>query len=231
MRLAAPCVVVVALATAGPGHADEPQSGTVDVASRLFLVGEVPFESEQIPDFLPLSSVPWLRDLTLADPLIEGAVLHIQRPPSPPAWLIGPEGVGANYGNVDGVPEVFRAEGLRAETTPELPGQSFYFRPEASASDFMLRCGDPDLEAATFLFCSLNATYPLDPALLLVARIYYPPPFPELTGRLEPMVARMREIALCLDVTEAPPADPEAALAALLAANPRLQGCGVRFLS
>lgn len=55
------------------------------------------------------------------------------------------------------------------------------------------------------------ASYPRDPAIVLEAVLYFPPPFVELHGRFEPIADRLREIALCLDVTETPPTDPEAA--------------------
>jgi hypothetical protein len=50
------------------------------------------------------------------------------------------------------------------------------------------------------------ASYLRDPAIALEeAVLYFPPPFVELHGRFESIADRLREIALCLDVIEAPP--------------------------
>jgi hypothetical protein len=35
--------------------------------------------------------------------------------------------------------------------------------------------------------------------------LYFPPPLTELHERFEPIADRLREIALCLDVTDSPP--------------------------
>lgn len=202
--------------------------GTVRVASRVFLVGEVPRESEDIPDFLPLTEVEWVNAVVDADPLLgpQGTVLHVRKLPSPPAYLFGEEGIPHLYQSYDAVPEVLRFDGLDVRTSATAPNpQHFVYRPDNSLPDFLLTCSDPDLATGVFDYCEVLATYPLDPVITLKARFYRPTPIAELAPQMPAVAARMREIAFCLDVTVAPPAASEAALEALLVANPTLSGC------
>lgn len=219
-------LAVTSLPIAAAGDVLHP--GTVRVASRVFLVGEVPHESEDIPDFLPLTEVEWVNAVVDADPLLgpQGTVLHVRRLPSPPALLLSDEGVVRNHQSHEAVPEALRFEGLDVRTSATVPDpQIFIYRPDVPVPDFMLDCSDPDLATGAFDYCEVLATYPLDPAITLKARFYHPIAIAELAPQLPAIAARMREIALCLDVTAAPLADSEAALEALLAANPTLSEC------
>lgn len=113
-----------------------------------------------------------------------------------------------------------------------VPPRSFNIRPDGPAPDHMLTCGDAlDLSAGRNVeHRSLDASYPPDPAIMLRITLLRVP-FREVALDAQAIADRLREIALCLDVTETPPADPEAALAALLAANPRLERCEGLLLS
>ncbi len=66
----------------------------------------------------------------------------------------------------------------------------------------------------------VRASEPLDPPIIEGAAPL-PLPFAELSGRFKAVADRIPETTLCPDVTEAPPDDPEAALAAL----PNSSGC------
>lgn len=227
MCLAARFVILAGLALPTLSLAQGLPPGTVTVASRTFLVGEAPSESMAMEDFLPLTEVQWFWDLVQDDPILDGAVIHIEMPPSPPAYHFGPEGVVRDYPDTDRVPDAFRTDGYLSATTDGVVPTQFLFRQDVPKFDFFVTCAidPPLLPPDRFNLCVVRTSYPLDPAIMLKARLYFPPPFAELSGRFEAIADRLREIALCLDVTEAPPTDPKAALTALLAANPNLEDC------
>lgn len=213
--------------------AEEAPPGTVQVASRLFLVGEGLSASDTQEDFLPLTRVPWAWQMIQDDPVLDGAVVHIERKPSPPAYLFSREVLAEQFPDTVRVLDEFRIPGYEVATTDGEVPRWFLFRPDVPEPNFLVTCSTnvPLLPADQPGFCGLSASYPLDPAIMLDVRLYNPPPFAELHGRFKPIADRLREIALCLDVTDAPPQDPQAALAALLAANPTLEGCEDRLSS
>lgn len=215
------------LACPGLCLAGELPPGTVQVGSRLFLTPDLPENYWDNPDFLPLTEMSWAWHMIQEDPVLNGAVVHIERPPSPPAFLFGPEGVPEQFPDTIRVPDTFRIDGYEVATTDGEVARRFLFLPDVSEPDFLVTCTTdvPLLPADQPDFCVLRASYPPDPAIMLQARLYNPPLFDELHPLFEPIADRLREIALCLDVTDTPPADPEAALNALLAANPGLEGC------
>lgn len=225
--------LLLAILLGAAAAAQDAQPGTIRVASRLFLVGEGLSASDTQEDFLPLTRVPWAWQMIQEDPMLDGAVVHIERTPSPPAYLFSRERLAREFPDTVRVPDAFRISGYEVATTDGEVARMFLFRPDVPAPDFLVTCTTnvPLLPTDQPSFCALRASYPPDPAITLLARLYNPPPFAELHGRFEPIADRLRVIALCLDVTDSPPADPEAALAALLAENPRLEGCEDRLSS
>lgn len=221
------------LACPGLCLADEPPPGTVQVASRLFLVGEVPSASDTQEDFLPLTRVRWAWRMIQDDPVLDGAVIQIERKPSPPAFLFSPEGITNQFPDTVRVPDALQIEGYDMATNAGAVAREFLVRPDVPQPDFLVTCAAADdiSEPDRLNLCVLLASYPLDPAITLEAALYFPPPFAVLHERFEPIADRLREVALCLDVTDSPPADPKAALAALLAANPTLEDCEDRLSS
>lgn len=164
------------------------------------------------------------------DPVLDGAVVHIERPPSPPAYLFGPAGVAEQFPDIVRVPDALRIEGYEVATNAGAVDCQLLIRPDVPEPAFLVTCAaahsisEPD----RLNLGILHASYLPDPAVMLEAALYFPPSFAELHGRFEPIADRLREIALCLDVTDSPPADPEAAL---LAENPRLEECEDRLAS
>lgn len=221
-----------AMALARPGLA-EGAGGTVAVASRLFLVGEVPGASTRMEDFLPLTRVPWAWHMIQDDPVLDGAVVHIRQRPSPPAYLFSRERLAHHFPDTARVPEALRIDGYEVATNAGAVARSVLFRPDVPEPDFVVTCeaADDIAKPDDFNLCVVMASYPLDPAMVLEAALYFPLPFAELHPRFELIADRLREIALCLDVTDAPPSDPEEALQVLLAANPTLEGCADRLAS
>lgn len=227
------CLAVLALPA--QGRADEAPPGTVQVASRLFLVGTDPSALASDGDDLSLSFEPWFRSLAQDDPVLEDFIgFQIFQPLSPPAFLLGPDGLPRHFTDRVRVPEAFRIDGYTVITNEggEWP-HDFLFRLDIAEPDFLVNCARDVTRPPTdrFHFCNILATYPHDPTILLEATLFSPPPFAELHGLFAPTMERLREIALCLDVTEAPLTDPDAALADLLKANPLLEGCDNRFSS
>lgn len=60
---------------------------------------------------------------------------------------------------------------------------------------------DPNRQSGRLDFCSIKASYPPDPLISVKVRPYHPKDWDTTRNQLEVMVARMREIAACLDVT------------------------------
>jgi hypothetical protein len=207
-------------------RADEVPPGTLRVASRLFLVVDVPDVPDGGPNGLALSGVHRLRDRLERDPVLDGTYVYIDVPPSPAAWLLGPEGTRRHYGNRDAVPEMYRAPGLVSETSHAEAPAIFHFRPDEPDPDFMASCHlSSDVSSEAFSICFWSAAYPPDPAILLEGTLVNPPPFADLHPRFEDVADRMREIAQCLDVTGEPPRDPVAWLREILREHPDLTGC------
>ena len=232
------------LCVAMPSLAQERPPGLVAVGDRVFLApgqpdrkptGEPPAETAHwMTVDVHLSEMDWFRALLDADPLL-GPVqtkLEVTRLPNPPAYHFSDVNLSDGFGDRDRVPDALRIEGYDVQTRQnDWPVREFIFRPAGPAPEFMLRCNNPGWRTGVFQLCRLMATYPPDPSIMVLAEIYGGRPVQELAPDLPAIVARLRGMAFCLDVTEAPPADPEGALEALLAANPRLDGCEVELSS
>lgn len=239
------CLATLAvLCLALPSLAQERPPGLVAVGDRVFLApgqpdlqptGEPPAVVDPSWPVIHLDEVAPVRDVIKADPLL-GAhwrQVTIGWVPSPPSWYFGDASVMLHYGGHGPVPDELRVDGFDVRTIPgDMPPRSFNIRPDVPAPDYMLKCGDAlDLSAGRNIeHCSLAASYPPDPAIMLRITLLRVP-YREVALDAQAIAGRLRAIAFCLDVTEAPPADPEAALAALLAANPRLERCGGLLLS
>lgn len=244
MKLLRPFAFLAALCLALPGLAQERPSGLVAVGDRLFLApgqpdrqptGEPPVGVHFAGPIVHLDEVVPVRDVVKADPLL-GAhwrQVTIGWVPAPPSSYFGDVSVMRVYGGHGPVPDELRMGGYDVRTVPgEVPPRSFNIRPDGPAPDHMLTCGYAlNLsDGRNIEHCSLHASYPLDPAIILRIELLGVP-FREAALDAQATADRLREIALCLDVTEAPPAEPEAALAALLATNPRLERCEGLLLS
>ncbi len=244
MRVALGVVLLCSFVFPHASLAEERAPGTVAVGSRIFLA---PGQPDRQPTGLPPADAPWMRvavhldemdwlwEVLDADPLLGSYVPQIQilRGTEPPSILFSDDAVMESFGNRESVPDELRLEGYDAQTRfLEGPPREFNFRPDVAAPDYMMRCANytSDPQGGAFEYCALTASYPVDPSIALIAGLFRAP-FPELALDAPALVDRLREIALCLDVTEAPPADPEAALDALLAENPTLEGCANRLSS
>jgi hypothetical protein len=227
-----PCrlfAILAGLCVALPVQAQERPAGLVAVGDRVFLApgqpdrqptGEPPADvAHWMHVEVVFSEMDWFRALLDADPLL-GPVqtkLEVTRLPNPPAYHFSDVNLSDGFGDRDRVPDALRIEGYDVQTRQnDWPVREFIFRPAGPAPEFMLRCNNPGWRTGMFQLCRLMATYPPDPSIMILAEIYGGRPVQELAPDLPAIVARLREMAFCLDVTEAPPADPEDALEALL---------------
>ncbi len=154
-------------------------------------------------NFIPLLDVDWINQVLTADPYLNRIVVHIELWPDAlrNSWpTLEPQHF---YPVVDGIPEAFQVDGMLARAGQE-SFRSILLVPIEDPYDFQVRCSKKSVDVAidTYVFgaCFVRASYPPDPRIVLLARIYQPgvKPF-----HFREIAHRMREIALCLDVTDA----------------------------
>jgi hypothetical protein len=231
MRLMAS--VLAAVNTVFPAVAQD-SPATVEIGTRIFLVGEVPWETKEEPDFLPINGVDWVYEIMQADPVMgpRRVVFYLDGGGSSLTELLSNGWREAHYGNQDLVPEAFRIEGLTVEVhEDDLPTfVSYLILDDDDAPTWKAGCTyryPPD-DRSEFRGCTMMVTYWGDHGLDVGLRIYAPPYLSEVGESFPALAARMVEILTCLDVTNDPPAtDVEARtrLATLRAENPELRGC------
>ncbi len=154
-------------------------------------------------NFIPLLNLDWINQVLTADPYLNRIVVHIELWPDAlrNSWpTLEPQ---HSYPVVDGIPEAFQVDGMLARAGQE-SFRSILLVPIEDPYDFQVRCSKKSVDVAidTYVFgaCFVRASYPPDPRIVLLARIYQPgvKPF-----HFREIAHRMREIALCLDVTDA----------------------------
>jgi hypothetical protein len=147
-------------------------------------------------DFIPLTEIEWLRNLTDADAYLYPTVVHIKVAPGPVAHWWKTLEPDRGFPLTENIPDMFVLDGY--QTRSQHPSnRSLLLVPRDDPSDFFARCDGGDIEKHRF--CAVYATYPPDPNIWLLARVYHPePPF-----HFREIAHRIREIAYCLDVTEA----------------------------
>lgn len=147
-------------------------------------------------DFIPLNTIEWLRKLIEEDEYLGLAVVHIQTRPQPVLehwYSLEPD---RRYPLTDNIPGMFVLDGYQTRSS-DPSNRTLLLVPRDDPNDFHVRCGGGKIEKDRF--CAVHATYPPDPNISLLARVYHAkPPF-----HFREIVHRIREIAHCLDVTEA----------------------------
>ncbi|GIT93171.1 hypothetical protein JANAI62_36850 [Jannaschia pagri] len=231
--------LLVAANTVCPAMAEEGPA-TVQIGTRIFLVGQVPWETEYDPTFLPINGVDWLDELMEADPVMGPRygvfVVDGDRPSL--TYLLATGWRESHYGNQALVPEAFRIEGLTIEVRSEAPQPfaSYLILDNDEAPTWQAQCTYryPQDHRSEFSGCTMMVTYWGDHDLDVALRIYAPPYLSEIGESFPALAARMVELLTCLDVTDDPPAndtDARARLATLRSENPELRGCDPKLLS
>ncbi|MBL4917173.1 hypothetical protein [Szabonella alba] len=221
------CSLALLAALTAPVQAD-PQSkddpNLVRISNRIF---DLRMNATRLPrssDFIPLNRVPWLRDLIGNDPILDGIVFHIQQTWVPADFLWAFPGPGDLHRSREGIPDRFIFDGYDTMASePGGSGRSYMFVPDDPAEPYSIRCGTRTGRLDELSVCFLTVAYPPDNMIFLHARIYSPEPLEDLRGNFAAMAKRMREIAYCLDVTEA-----ERELALDPDGNPILGNCRVK---
>jgi hypothetical protein len=207
---------------------------TVEIGTRTFLVGQIPWETEEEPDFLPINGVDWVYEIMQADPVMgpRRVVFYLDGGGPSLTELLSIGWRERHYGNQDLVPGEFRIEGLTVEVRAEAPEPyaSYLILDDDDAPTWKSSCAyryPPD-DRSEFLMCTMMVTYWGNHGLDVGLRIYAPPYLSEIGDSFPALAARMVEILTCLDVTDDPPgtdADAQMRLATLRAENPELRGC------
>ncbi len=147
-------------------------------------------------DFIPLTEIEWLRMLTDEDEYLEPTVVHIKaaRAPVLKRWkTLEPD---RDFPITENIPSMFLLDGYQTRSGHP-SNRRLLLVPIDDSTDFTVHCNGGNIEKHRF--CTVSATYPPDPNIWLLARVYHPePPF-----HFREIAHRIREIAYCLDVTEA----------------------------
>jgi quaternary ammonium compound-resistance protein SugE len=172
---------------AAPAAAQDTVGPSSPVGSRCSSWARCRARSTMLEDFLPLTSTLGLAD-DPDDPVLDGAVVQIERKPSPPAYLFSPEGLAAQFRDTARVPDALRIEGY--EVPPTRAGWPASSCPaDVPEPDFLVTCeaaddlSEPDASHPLRLL----ASYPLDPPSRSRRRSTSRRPFAELHGRFEPI--------------------------------------------
>lgn len=176
-------------------------SGTiVQLGSRLFDVRMAASELRRDDDFIPVSDIDWLRPALEADPIFDGVVFHIRSTSVPASRSWNEPGSEGNVSRAYDGSKFYNFEGFDAWLLAPESARIFYLVPDRPA-EFSATCGLTSSGDKVAL-CVLYASYPMDPHILLQARIYFPRPMERRVQEFDILAKEMRTIAACLDVTD-----------------------------
>lgn len=139
------------------------------------------------------------------DPLLRGVVDMITRGEASAAYLMNSGNHGLAQGKLVLNTQNYILDGYITLENLTTPATSFYFVPDVAQPDHLVWCSFVVLRNQ-FNVCRLNATYPYDPYIRLMSSLN-PTPTEEFGSNFGAVAARLREIAICLDVTDVAPED------------------------
>lgn len=192
---------------------------TAPAGSRTFCVGPDASPLGRLENWLWLNGRGRVSDMIRTDPIFSNLSLMID--------AFDPGNRSASYvwdpaspPNLDSYPfdgpiaDQFLIPGFRAKTNRRDLKGSVLISPATDHPDFSVSCA-LDSPRTSILLCELNAAYPPDPLIYLQARVG-PDGWSDHSRKFPALVAKMRAIAACLDVTGRPfdTGNVEAALAA-----------------
>lgn len=190
----------VGLLTAHALQADD-EHHAIQLGSRVFYTGEEIPSIGTESDFIQLNRIDWLNDLLKAKPLLNNTVIHIDKLNRTSDFLWSPTGPGGRYLFAEPVPEHLRLPGFTVNSPGENSVRLLHLTPKTSIKQFALGCS-AEKDSETFEYCGLTARYPLDPRIIVLTRIYQPPPIDELVEFFDDIAEISVGIALCLDITD-----------------------------
>lgn len=188
---------ILVIVLAFPANAQELPVGAtlIQMNTRIFDLRTDVRNLRRSEDFIPLTEIKWLLEITNRDPYLEPTVVHIQVRPEPIRIFWPSVKQDDEYPLTENIPEIFIIDGFQTRSTHP-SNRMLLLLPIDDPYDFYVKCNGGDIEKQPF--CSVNASYPPDPNIRLKARIYYSkPPY-----NFREIAHRMREIAYCLDVTD-----------------------------
>ncbi|EEE37699.1 hypothetical protein RKLH11_1535 [Rhodobacteraceae bacterium KLH11] len=183
------------------GSQAEGEDYSIQLGSRQFYTGEEIPSIGAEPDFIPLNRIDWLNDLLSANPILDNTVIHIKKLNQTSDFLWSPTGPGDVYIYPEPVPEHLRLPGYTVNSFSKNSVRLLYLTPKSSNKQFALGCS-AEKDSETYEYCGLRARYPLDPRIIVLTRIYQPPPTDELIEFFDDIAEITVGIALCLDITD-----------------------------
>lgn len=224
---------LAALLLCQPAVALPYQDGVVTVGDREFYVG--PRESgnrilqKQYSDdqwSFWFAMMPWLDEFVRADPVLYDQRIEFNRSSYSAHQKAGEIPSLIRDSAVIQTDPALQVDGLTTwRTTSEL-----LFFPVDSTLTYGADCPWSP-QRPDFSLCVVTVAYPYGTNTLLIAKEFFPGPLEEYGPRIDAIARRMVEIAICLDVTDIPPAERETHIAGLRDDNPRLEGCHIDLTS
>lgn len=199
------CAVLVCLSGA---HAEVPTNASntlVALGSRIFDLGEQSslLDREVANEFVSLTDVTWIKDMTWSDPLLVNTVIHIKdqtrlHSGGEPPWAPDDR---SRFHPDPSLPSIFDLDyyevGWQGVNEAPVRGDILIF-PRHDPKRFYARCGYDRADPKP-IFCAVSFRYGPDQHLLVKTRIY------QVTSPLNDfaeIAARVEALVRCLDVTE-----------------------------
>ncbi len=181
-------------------HAEE--DFLVQLNTRTFYAGEDYWGRDTDTNFLPINRLDWLNERLMEIPILDSTVIHIKELNRGSESLWSPTGPGGWYTNSESVPAHLRLPGYRVNTGKGGGGfRLLNLTPDSAQRQYSLGC-NAERDSETYEFCVLRARYPLDPLVMVMTRIYNPPPMDQITEFFDEIAELTVSIALCLDITD-----------------------------
>ena len=195
------CVIANALAAQAQSSPEQ----LVTLNTRTFDLGTDVSKMRRDADFIPMNDIDWLGPILDADPALGPTVFHI-KVAHPSNGSIGylweyAKNNAHDFPFADNIPKRLQADGYHTLMSHEDGLGDVLMIPNDQDAQYAIHCSQ-NRKSREVRFCLIVASYPPDPLIYLQARHYSPEPWSETREELDDIVARMREIATCLDVTD-----------------------------
>jgi hypothetical protein len=202
-------ILCTVLVTASGAHAESqvnPSDTLISLGTRIFDLRErSPILDLQVEnEFVSLTDVDWIRDMTWSDPLLVNTVIHIKdqtrlHSGGEPPWAPDDR---SRFHPDPTLPSIFDLDyyevGWQGVHEAPVRGDILIF-PRHDPKRFYARCGYDRADPKP-IFCAVSFRYGPDRHLLVTTRIY------QVTSPLNDfaeIAARVEALVRCLDVTEA----------------------------